>query len=190
MEKCNIFKLKFRSSGVTGGLAAPLIGSGLAPILGGTAFLGALTGAAGAATFGTIFGAAGAGLAGLSSFTVNQNIISYLFQWGDISNRVGLVVLLRLGTPNWSAEFMLFNNFWQGTRWTKELVRSKSSPLVSCALTQTMVAMGWPWLRRRNSMSRSPYLDGLKMKSEWYLHQRKGHGIMDTAGYLAHSKVC
>ncbi|XP_014260826.1 transmembrane and coiled-coil domain-containing protein 4-like isoform X2 [Cimex lectularius] len=50
--------------GVTGGLAAPLIGAGLGSVLGTSAIITGLTGAAGAAVFGTLFGAAGGGLAG------------------------------------------------------------------------------------------------------------------------------
>ncbi|KAL1116645.1 hypothetical protein AAG570_005117, partial [Ranatra chinensis] len=50
--------------GVTGGLAAPLIGMGLGTVVGGSAILGTLGTGAGIAVCATLFGAAGAGLAG------------------------------------------------------------------------------------------------------------------------------
>ncbi|XP_075236400.1 transmembrane and coiled-coil domain-containing protein 4-like [Lycorma delicatula] len=49
--------------GVTGGLAAPLIGAGIGSLIGGTAVFGAL-GATGTAIVASLFGAAGAGLTG------------------------------------------------------------------------------------------------------------------------------
>lgn len=50
--------------GVTGGLAAPAISTGLVSLMGGSAILASLGYGAGAAMVGTLFGAAGAGLAG------------------------------------------------------------------------------------------------------------------------------
>ncbi|RZF39059.1 hypothetical protein LSTR_LSTR006596 [Laodelphax striatellus] len=50
--------------GVTGGLAAPLIGAGLGSMVGGSALLAALGSTAGTAIVASLFGAAGAGLTG------------------------------------------------------------------------------------------------------------------------------
>lgn len=49
--------------GLTGGLAAPLVASGIGTITASSAFAGLAT-AAGSAIFGSIFGVAGGGLAG------------------------------------------------------------------------------------------------------------------------------
>ena len=57
----------FILTGVTGGLAAPLIASGLGVII-GTAGGAALATTAGVAVIGSLFGAAGAGLAGVLVF--------------------------------------------------------------------------------------------------------------------------
>jgi hypothetical protein len=50
--------------GLTGGLAAPLIGAGVGTIVGGTAAAAAIGSVAGAAVIGSLFGLAGAGLTG------------------------------------------------------------------------------------------------------------------------------
>lgn len=56
--------------GLTGGLAAPLIGSGLATVLGSSAIIGAIGTLGGSAIVGSLFGVAGASLTG-------NNIESY-----------------------------------------------------------------------------------------------------------------
>ncbi|KAI5755000.1 hypothetical protein M8J77_013236 [Diaphorina citri] len=50
--------------GVTGGLAAPLIGAGIGSVIGGSAALATLGSTTGIAVVGSLFGAAGAGLSG------------------------------------------------------------------------------------------------------------------------------
>jgi hypothetical protein len=50
--------------GLTGGLAAPLIGSGLASVLGSSAIFGAIGTIGGSAVIGSLFGVAGASLTG------------------------------------------------------------------------------------------------------------------------------
>jgi len=50
--------------GLTGGLAAPLIGTGLASVLGSSAILGAIGTLGGSAIVGSLFGVAGASLTG------------------------------------------------------------------------------------------------------------------------------
>lgn len=50
--------------GLTGGLAAPLIGTGLASVLGSSAIIGAIGTLGGSAIVGSLFGVAGASLTG------------------------------------------------------------------------------------------------------------------------------
>lgn len=57
--------------GLTGGLAAPLIGSGLASFLGTSAVITAIGTAGGSAVVGSLFGVAGASLTGINHELIN-----------------------------------------------------------------------------------------------------------------------
>lgn len=63
--------------GLTGGLAAPLIGSGIASVL-GSSVIGGISLAGGYAIVGSLFGVAGASLTGNDVYIFNNNLIKYI----------------------------------------------------------------------------------------------------------------
>lgn len=65
--------------GLTGGLAAPLIGAGLASVVGSSAIITAIGTAGGTAIVGSLFGVAGASLTGINYELVNYVIADNIY---------------------------------------------------------------------------------------------------------------